>query len=230
LFSIPGTEALSPAVKYVIAFVVIFVLLALFALVLRRITGGRLALPGQDRGRARQPRLGIVDVYDLDRQRQLILLRRDNVEHLLLIGGPNDVVVETNIVRVPGARLPAGSAAEFNPERLEAAFEAPPRPVMEPPRPEPVVAARLGSHVGRPNGGTEPTARTEPVLKPDMVALTPAQPAPPQAAPAPARSATISTVRSAATGETPAGRTSSGATPRADHRRRRCAVGYGEAA
>ena len=58
-------------------------------------------MPAQDRGRARQPRLGIVDVYDLDRQRQLILLRRDNVEHLLLIGGPNDLVVETNIVRVP---------------------------------------------------------------------------------------------------------------------------------
>src|SRR5215212_5812504 len=105
LLSIPGTEALSPAIKYVIAFAIIFLLLALFALVLRRLTGGRLALPAH--GRSRQPRLGIVDVYDLDRQRQLILLRRDNVEHLLLIGGPNDVVVETNIVRVVGARLPA---------------------------------------------------------------------------------------------------------------------------
>ena len=95
MLSIPGTEALSPAVKYLIAFAIIFVLLALFALVLRRLTGGRLSVPGNDR-RSRQPRLGIVDVYDLDRQRQLILLRRDNVEHLLLIGGPNDVIVETN--------------------------------------------------------------------------------------------------------------------------------------
>ena len=95
------------AVVYAIAFAVIFVLLTLFALVLRRLTGGRLAVSKQDRGRTRQPRLGIVDVYELDRQRQLVLLRRDNVEHLLLIGGLNDVVVETNTVRVTGARIPA---------------------------------------------------------------------------------------------------------------------------
>ena len=81
------------------------------------------ACPAAAAGRARQPRLGIVDVYDLDRQRQLILLRRDNVEHLLLIGGPNDVVVENNIVRVPGARLPATAADA--PERIE------PGPSME---------------------------------------------------------------------------------------------------
>src|SRR4051812_8234690 len=100
-----GIEA-SPAVNYLIAFVVIFAVLALAALAIRRFTGGRLAMAGQDRGRARQPRLGIVDVYDLDRQRQLILLRRDNVEHLLLIGGPNDVDVETNIVPVAGGAPP----------------------------------------------------------------------------------------------------------------------------
>ncbi|MDB5558288.1 MAG: hypothetical protein JWQ36_1222, partial [Enterovirga sp.] len=104
--SIPGIENLSPAVRYLIAFAIIFMLLALFALVLRRLTGAKLTL-ANDRGRARQPRLGIVDVYDLDRHRQLILLRRDNVEHLLLVGGPNDLFIETNIVRVPGARLPA---------------------------------------------------------------------------------------------------------------------------
>src|SRR5829696_2396016 len=116
LLSQLGIEA-SPAVHYAIAFAIIFVLLTLFALVLRRLTGRRSALSGPG-GRARQPRLGIVDVYDLDRQRQLILLRRDNVEHLLLIGGPNDVVIETNIDRVAGARLPA-SVAEPAPERSE---------------------------------------------------------------------------------------------------------------
>ena len=133
-----GIEA-SPAVNYLIAFIVIFVLLALAALALRRLTGGRVtAMPGQDRGRARQPRLGVVDVYDLDRQRQLILLRRDNVEHLLLIGGPNDVVVETNIVRVAGARLPA-PPSEAALERIEPTPDRPAdapaaRPTVEPPR------------------------------------------------------------------------------------------------
>ena len=49
--------------------------------------------------RSRQPRLGIVDTFQLDRQRQLVIIRRDSVEHLLLLGGTNDVVVESNIIR-----------------------------------------------------------------------------------------------------------------------------------
>jgi len=44
-------------------------------------------------------RLGIVDAFDLDRHRQLVIIRRDNVEHLIMIGGPNDLVVESDIVR-----------------------------------------------------------------------------------------------------------------------------------
>ena len=51
----------------------------------------RLRVPG---GRTRQPRLGLVDAFSLDGQRQLVLVRRDNVEHLVMIGGPNDVLVE----------------------------------------------------------------------------------------------------------------------------------------
>src|SRR3954471_20638066 len=147
---------MSSATKYVIAFAIIFILLALFALVLRRLTGNRTTLAGE-RSRTRQPRLGIVDVYDLDRQRQLILLRRDNVEHLLLIGGPNDVVIETNIVRVAGARLPVASSEQFA-ERSEPALERQPefpaRPQIEPaPRPtlESQIAARLNDLVSRPS-------------------------------------------------------------------------------
>jgi flagellar protein FliO/FliZ len=57
----------------------------------------RLRLPRN--GRARLPRLGTVDAFDLDRQRQLVIIRRDNVEHLLMIGGPNDIVIESEIIR-----------------------------------------------------------------------------------------------------------------------------------
>jgi hypothetical protein len=38
-----------------------------------------------------------------DGRRKLVIIRRDNVEHLLMIGGPTDVVVEQNIVRAAGA-------------------------------------------------------------------------------------------------------------------------------
>ena len=60
----------------------------------------------------------MIDYASVDGRRRLILVRRDNVEHLLMIGGPTDVVVEPNIVRavaapreVPVARPPAGIEA-----------------------------------------------------------------------------------------------------------------------
>lgn len=99
--SLFGLE-LSTAQKVIVASVVILVLLALLGLFVRQIQGGRLRLRGQAGGRQRQPRLGVVDTYDLDRQRQLVLIRRDNIEHLLMIGGASDVVVETNIMRSGG--------------------------------------------------------------------------------------------------------------------------------
>jgi hypothetical protein len=39
----------------------------------------------------------------VDGRRKLVLVRRDNVEHLLMIGGPSDVVIEPNIVRAAAA-------------------------------------------------------------------------------------------------------------------------------
>lgn len=108
--SLFGLE-LTTAQKVIVASVVILVLLALLGLFVRQIQGGRLRMRGQAGGRQRQPRLGIVDTYDLDRQRQLVLIRRDNVEHLIMLGGASDVVVETNILR-SGARATAPSYSE----------------------------------------------------------------------------------------------------------------------
>ena len=59
--------------------------LVVLALVYRLVFAHRLRVPG---GRTRQPRLGLVDAFSLDGQRQLVLVRRDNVEHLVMIGGP----------------------------------------------------------------------------------------------------------------------------------------------
>ena len=70
--------------------------LILLAILYRLAFAHRLRVPG---GRTRQPRLGLVDAFSLDGQRQLVLVRRDNVEHLVMIGGPNDVLVELQINR-----------------------------------------------------------------------------------------------------------------------------------
>lgn len=42
-------------------------------------------------------RLEVVDQANVDGRRRLVLIRRDKVEHLIMTGGPVDVVIETNI-------------------------------------------------------------------------------------------------------------------------------------
>ncbi len=44
-----------------------------------------------------QKRLEVTDHASVDGRRRLILVRRDNIEHLIMIGGPVDIVVETGI-------------------------------------------------------------------------------------------------------------------------------------
>jgi flagellar protein FliO/FliZ len=46
-------------------------------------------------GRAR--RLAIIEVAAVDAKRRLVLVRRDDREHLLLLGATQDVVVESGI-------------------------------------------------------------------------------------------------------------------------------------
>ncbi|MGE0195933.1 MAG: flagellar biosynthetic protein FliO, partial [Methylocystis sp.] len=87
---------LLPALGALVAFLVAAVLLLY---IFRLLFGRRIRAPG---GRNRARRLDVVDVFDLDRERQLVIVRRDNAEHLLLIGGPNDILVEATIDRREG--------------------------------------------------------------------------------------------------------------------------------
>ena len=54
-------------------------------------------------------RLGIVEFCELDQSRRLVLLRRDDVEHLVLIGGAQDLVVESGIGEQAEASQPEPS-------------------------------------------------------------------------------------------------------------------------
>jgi flagellar protein FliO/FliZ len=47
--------------------------------------------------RGRNRRLAVVDTLAVDQKRQLVIIRRDNVEHLILVGGQQDLIVETGI-------------------------------------------------------------------------------------------------------------------------------------
>jgi hypothetical protein len=61
-------------------------------------------------GDPRLRRLAFVERTALDGGRHLLLVRRDDVEHLILVGGPIDLVVETGI-RAASVDAPIASAA-----------------------------------------------------------------------------------------------------------------------
>src|ERR1700719_489146 len=118
------------AVTFFFAFVVVLALIGVAAWLVRRFAGNRL---GTNTNRGRMPRLAVIDAAAVDGRRRLVLVRRDNIEHLIMIGGPTDIVVESNIVRASVCRdqlpqRPAG--AESPPPRI-----APPPAPSAPPAP-----------------------------------------------------------------------------------------------
>ena len=136
------------AVRFFLAFLIVLGLIGATAWAVRRFGAGRLGGAGT---RARQPRLAVVDHASVNSRRRLILVRRDNIEHLVLIGGPTDVVVEANIVRAA-------------PATREATLTRPP-PVAETlPRAPPLPENGNGSWPLRPEpmGPPRPAPRVEP--------------------------------------------------------------------
>jgi flagellar protein FliO/FliZ len=105
-------------VTFFLAFVAVLVLIGLAAWLVRRFATNRL---GTNTNRGRMPRLAVIDAAAVDGRRRLVLVRRDNVEHLLMIGGPTDIVVEPNIVRAMPGRdqmAPRPSVAGEQPPRI----------------------------------------------------------------------------------------------------------------
>ena len=186
--SLFGTET-PLLVKLVIAFAVVLGLIAISTWALRRVGGSRL---GVTTPRGRQPRLAVIDAAAVDTRRRLVLIRRDNVEHLIMIGGPTDVVVEQNIVRAIPVTSPREHPAGRGPnaEMSGAALDQPQRP-QEPPRaniplgPSGSRGPQQGEHPTRPPisaealfGGPD-MARPQ---RPDAQPRRPAQSEPPRPA------------------------------------------------
>src|SRR5258708_6719985 len=174
------------ALTFFFAFVAVLALCGGAACLVRRFAGNRL---GANPNRERMRRLAVIDAAAVDSRRRLVLVRRDNIEHLLMIGGPTDIVVEPNIVRampardqvpprpsVGGAELPprvalpdAGnwSDSDAAPDHPEPVMpEPPPRPSRpsfadEVRRPAPAVRERQGD----PGAGFPPDPRTRPATR-----------------------------------------------------------------
>ena len=76
-------------------------------------------------------RLAVVEQSSLDGRRKLVLIRRDDVEHLIMTGGPVDVIVETGIVprrAVRGGEVVEAPAAVFRRARRARSARPPARP------------------------------------------------------------------------------------------------------
>jgi flagellar protein FliO/FliZ len=75
------------------------------------------------RGRNASRRVGVIESVQLDGKRSIKLVRRDNIEHLVLVGGRNDVVIEPNIIRRPvpkPAQRPAPEMSRLPPPGVTA--------------------------------------------------------------------------------------------------------------
>src|ERR1700694_5067077 len=207
------------ALTFFFAFVAVLALIGVAAWLVRRFAGNRL---GANTNRGRMPRLAVIDAAAVDGRRRLVLIRRDNVEHLLMIGGPSDVVIEQNIVRAVAVASPREAPAPRAPglaEVMARAAEPAPAPretsgraAAEAGRTEPAMPRRGELPSLRPEGPARPEATTkpetgpqpprvaEPVVRPPAPAESrgrtsemPVRPAPPLTpAPKPATEPTVS--------------------------------------
>jgi flagellar protein FliO/FliZ len=188
------------AARFVVAFLLVLGLIGAAAFLWRKFGTGTLATTGP---RGRQPRLAVIDSAPVDGRRQLVLIRRDNTEHLLMIGGPTDIVVEPNINRsgsnagreprpIPVGEIPPRQSSPVETSGWTQPFEPAGRPIrsmedLDAGRPEPAsrsareaMADTMRAMRSEPTGRTGPAApgRHEPDDEITAPALTP-PPAPP---------------------------------------------------
>lgn len=162
-------------------------------------------------GRNRQPRLQILDAAAVDARRRLVLVRRDNVEHLVMIGGPTDIVIESGIgderaylsatpvspsqaVPLPHEDRPSDREPVAISKPAAAITAVRPEPEMPASKPEPVAAPVRREPPRQPSAPAKPaaeplrtvatTATAEPLLRKTPTAQTvPAAEAAPVGAP-----------------------------------------------
>jgi flagellar protein FliO/FliZ len=169
-------------IKFAVSFAVVIGLIVVAAFLWNRFgLKGRGRFPSQ----SRQPRLAVVDSAPIDDKRNLVIVRRDNVEHLLLIGGTTDLLVEANISQAavqparepePLARTPAAVTPSWPPGNAN--WPAPAVAAAATPKAEPRLEARTDPPVhNEPAILPEAYSRAEPRIQ-TVPAFEPAAPAP----------------------------------------------------
>ena len=86
--------------KYIVGLLIVLGLIALIALLARRLG----MVPRVSRDPSSPRRLSVTDVISIDAKRRLVLVKRDDREHLLLLGPERDLVVERNITAIENTK------------------------------------------------------------------------------------------------------------------------------
>jgi len=137
----------APAIVWTFAALVLLVILLVIVRLIRGLTFGTYVAGGKNR----KTRLAVMDATAVDSHRRLVLVRRDDIEHLILIGGPTDVVVERDIRMVPSRRpvltgdgqlqqSPARPAVEQQRQQQPSPSSSPAAPARRPEPPRQQVA------------------------------------------------------------------------------------------
>lgn len=92
--------------RFVLALAAVVALIFAIAWIARRSGFG----PAMAKPLGRRRRLSVVETLTLDPKRRLIIVRRDGVEHLLLLGGAGETVVERGIAPPEPFALPEPQA------------------------------------------------------------------------------------------------------------------------
>ena len=99
--------------RFISSLVLVLGLIFAITWALRRWGGGFMVARPTGGGNGR--RLALVEALQLDPKRRLVLIRRDDREHLLLLGGEGALVVETDCP-APRFELPAPRSERSMPE------------------------------------------------------------------------------------------------------------------
>lgn len=82
--------------RTLLAFAFVLGLIWLLGFALRKY-GWKIGLPTPKQGK--EKRLSLVEVMALDNKNKLVIVRRDDKEHLLLVGNEQSHIVETDITK-----------------------------------------------------------------------------------------------------------------------------------
>jgi Meckel syndrome type 1 protein len=152
-------EAITPYLTYIYIALAVIALLIILAMVSR-------AFKSRVRGR-KGKRLGVSEYREIDQTRRLMLVRRDNVEHLILVGGGQSLVIEQNIALEDENEYASPPIARPQPtpqliEEEEIEYEQEPEPNHHPAPRAPVFGDRAPNvrpihreepRLGRPDDG-----------------------------------------------------------------------------